>query len=48
MINSSMDEETRGSTVESAAPSKEFAGSFMSKLFQKSDLPFLLIQMMKK
>lgn len=46
-INSGMDKETRSQTVESAAPTKEFAQSFMSKFFKPWDIPALLIAMMK-
>lgn len=46
-INSGMDKETRSQTVKSAAPTKEFAQSFMNQFFKPLDIPALLIAMMK-
>ncbi len=46
-MNSAMSSEVRAQTVENTAPNKEFAQSFMTKFFRVSDLPFLLVTMMK-
>ncbi len=47
-INSGMSDDVREQTVESAAPNREFAQSFMNKLFHPLDMPFLLTAMRKK
>lgn len=47
-INSGMSDDVREQTVESAAPNREFAQSFMNKFFKPLDIPFLLTAMFKK
>lgn len=47
-VNSGMSADVRAQTVESAAPNREFAQSFMNKFFEPLDIPFLLISMLKK
>ncbi len=47
-INSGMSDDVREQTVESAAPNREFAQSFMNKFFEPLDIPFLLAAMTKK
>ncbi len=47
-INSGMSDDVREQTVESAAPNREFAQSFMNKFFKPLDMPFLLAAMFKK
>lgn len=47
-MNAAMSTEVREQTIQSTRPNREFSQSFMTKFFKKSDLPFLLVAMMRK